>query len=127
MLAYKDLFFSAIRSVKRAVESDKNGDSLFEREHKKIAENLSRVYEGTRPAVLKRFGETDDRGDELICLARNTRAAHTVEQLRSTSSQLANNIGKLGDGLIAERTHRHTQMINICLDEPAQPVSDFIT
>jgi len=66
MLAYKDLFFSAIRSVKRAVESDKNGDSLFEREHKKIAENLSRVYEGTRPAVLKRFGETDDRGDELI-------------------------------------------------------------
>ena len=48
------------------VESDKNGDSLFERENKKIAENLSRVYEGTRPAVLKRFGETDDRGDELI-------------------------------------------------------------
>ncbi|HCA92881.1 MAG TPA: fumarate hydratase, partial [Alphaproteobacteria bacterium] len=24
------------------------------------------VYEGTRPAVLKRFGETDDRSDEMI-------------------------------------------------------------
>ena len=30
------------------------------------AEGLSKVYEGTRPAVLKRFGETDDRRGELI-------------------------------------------------------------
>ena len=48
------------------VESDLNGDSLFERENKKIAEGLAKVYEGTKPAVLKRFGETDDRSDELI-------------------------------------------------------------
>ena len=48
------------------VESDMSGDSLFERENKKIAERLPKVYEGTKPAVLKRFGETDDRGDELI-------------------------------------------------------------
>jgi len=48
------------------VESDMAGNSLFERENKKIAEGLPKVYEGTRPAVLKRFGETDDRGDELI-------------------------------------------------------------
>ena len=48
------------------VESDMNGDSLFERENKKIAERLPKVYEGTKPAVLKRFGETDARGDELI-------------------------------------------------------------
>ncbi len=48
------------------VESDMNGDSLFERENKKIAEGLAKVYEGTKPAVLKRFGETDDRKDELI-------------------------------------------------------------
>ena len=48
------------------VESDLAGNSLFERENKKIAANLDKVYEGTRPAVLKRFGETDDRGDELI-------------------------------------------------------------
>lgn len=48
------------------VESDLDGHSLFERENAKIAANLEKVYEGTRPAVLKRFGETDDRGEELI-------------------------------------------------------------
>ena len=48
------------------VESDMDGNSLFERENKKIAKGLPKVYEGTKPAVLKRFGETDDRGDELI-------------------------------------------------------------
>lgn len=48
------------------VASDNNGDCLFERENAKIAENIERVYEGTKPAVLKRYGETDDRSDELI-------------------------------------------------------------
>jgi len=48
------------------VESDLEGNSLFERENAKIAANLAKVYEGTRPAVMKRFGETDDRKDELI-------------------------------------------------------------
>lgn len=48
------------------VESDLEGNSLFERENAKITANLAKVYEGTRPAVLKRFGETDDREDELI-------------------------------------------------------------
>lgn len=48
------------------VESNRNGDSLFERENAKIAKGLDKVYEGTRPAVLKRFGETDNRSDELI-------------------------------------------------------------
>ena len=48
------------------VESDIQGNSLFERENKKIAKGLAKVYEGTKPAVLKRFGETDDRSDELI-------------------------------------------------------------
>lgn len=48
------------------VESDLAGNSLFERENAKISANLEKVYEGTRPAVLKRFGETDDRSDELI-------------------------------------------------------------
>ncbi len=48
------------------VECDIKGNSLFERENKKIAAGLDKVYEGTRPAVLKRFGETDDRSDELI-------------------------------------------------------------
>ncbi len=48
------------------VESDMQGNSLFERENAIIAEGLAKVYEGTRPAVLRRFGETDDLGDELI-------------------------------------------------------------
>ena len=48
------------------VESDTAGNSLFERENAKMAESIAKAYEGTRPAVLKRFGETDDRNDELI-------------------------------------------------------------
>ena len=48
------------------VESDLEGNSLFERENAKISEGLDKVYEGTRPAVLKRFGETDDKSDEMI-------------------------------------------------------------
>jgi L(+)-tartrate dehydratase beta subunit len=48
------------------VESDLAGNSLFERENAKIAGNLAPLYEGTRPAILRRYGETDDRTDELI-------------------------------------------------------------
>ncbi len=48
------------------VESDVRGNSLFERENNVIAKGLAKAYEGTRPATLKRFGETDDRRDELI-------------------------------------------------------------
>ncbi|WP_108816782.1 fumarate hydratase C-terminal domain-containing protein [Loktanella sp. Alg231-35] len=48
------------------VASDMNGDCLFERENAKIAENVERVYEGTIPATLKRYGESDDRTDEVI-------------------------------------------------------------
>ena len=48
------------------VASDMEGNCLFERENAKIAGNLAKVYEGTQPAVLKRYGETDDRTDEVI-------------------------------------------------------------
>ncbi len=48
------------------VESDMGGNSLFERENAKIAANLDKVYEGTRPAILHRYGESDDRSDEVI-------------------------------------------------------------
>jgi len=48
------------------VASDLAGNCLFERENAKIAANLEKVYEGTKPAVLKRLGETDDRSDEMI-------------------------------------------------------------
>lgn len=48
------------------VDGDMQGNSLFECENEKISAGLDKVYEGTRPAVLKRFGEIDDRGDEVI-------------------------------------------------------------
>lgn len=48
------------------VESDLEGNSLFERENVKVSANLERVYAGTKPPVLKRFGESDDRSEELI-------------------------------------------------------------
>jgi L(+)-tartrate dehydratase beta subunit len=48
------------------VESDLEGNSLFERENAKIAPGLARLYEGTRPATLRRYGETDDKTDEVI-------------------------------------------------------------
>lgn len=48
------------------VASDLEGNCLFERENAKMAAGIAKAYEGTKPAVLKRFGETDDRTDEVI-------------------------------------------------------------
>ena len=48
------------------VASDLDGNCLFERENAQIAKNIEKAYEGTKPAVLKRYGESDDRSDELI-------------------------------------------------------------
>jgi len=48
------------------VDSDLAGNSLFERENAKIAPHLARLYEGTKPATLRRYGETDDKSEELI-------------------------------------------------------------
>jgi L(+)-tartrate dehydratase beta subunit len=48
------------------VESDLEGNSLFERENAKIAPGIEKLYAGTKPATLRRFGETDDKTDEVI-------------------------------------------------------------
>ena len=48
------------------VESDLAGNSLFERENAKIAPGLAKLHAGTQPATLRRFGETDDKTEELI-------------------------------------------------------------
>ena len=48
------------------VESDFAGNSLFERENAKIAPGLDQLYAGTRPATLRRYGETDDKTEEVI-------------------------------------------------------------
>ena len=48
------------------VESDLAGNSLFERENAKIAPGLEQHYAGTRPATLRRYGETDDKTKEVF-------------------------------------------------------------
>ncbi len=48
------------------VDSDLEGNSLFEQQSALVNPGLSQLYEGLRPPVLSRFGETDDREDELI-------------------------------------------------------------
>jgi len=48
------------------VESDLDGNSLFEQHGKIINANLDKLYKGLKAPALSRFGETDDRKDELI-------------------------------------------------------------
>lgn len=48
------------------VESDLDGRSLFERENARIAPGLDKLYAGTRPATMRRYGETDNKTDEII-------------------------------------------------------------
>ena len=48
------------------VDSDLAGNSLFERENAKIAPGLAKLYAGTQPAILRRYGETDDKTEEVI-------------------------------------------------------------
>jgi L(+)-tartrate dehydratase beta subunit len=48
------------------VESDLAGNSLFERENARIAPGLDKLYAGTRPAILRRYGETDEKTEEMI-------------------------------------------------------------
>ncbi|WP_028466008.1 fumarate hydratase C-terminal domain-containing protein [Nisaea denitrificans] len=48
------------------VESDHAGNSLFERNNREINEGIDKLYEGLKKPSLQRFGETDDREQELI-------------------------------------------------------------
>ncbi|MEM7207505.1 MAG: fumarate hydratase C-terminal domain-containing protein [Pseudomonadota bacterium] len=48
------------------VDSDLQGNSLFEQQGALVNENMERLYHGLKPPALRRFGETDDRKDELI-------------------------------------------------------------
>jgi L(+)-tartrate dehydratase beta subunit len=48
------------------VESDLAGNSLFEQQGRLINENLEKIYAGLKAPALHRYGETDDRKDELI-------------------------------------------------------------
>jgi L(+)-tartrate dehydratase beta subunit len=48
------------------VESDLQGNSLFEQQGRLINANLEGMYAGLKAPALARYGETDDRKDELI-------------------------------------------------------------
>jgi len=48
------------------VESDLEGNSLFELHGNQINTNIEALYRGLKAPALSRFGETDDRKDELI-------------------------------------------------------------
>ena len=48
------------------VESDAQGNSLFEQNNRAMAARIDALYENLKPPALGRYGETDDRKDELI-------------------------------------------------------------
>ena len=48
------------------VDSDLEGNSLFEQQGQFINAKLESLYAGLKPPALSRFGETDNRKDELI-------------------------------------------------------------
>jgi L(+)-tartrate dehydratase beta subunit len=48
------------------MESDLEGNSLFERENAKISPRIRELYENSKPATLRRYGETSDQTDEVI-------------------------------------------------------------
>ncbi len=48
------------------VESDRDGNSLFEREKRRIDPKIAGLYEGLKPPLLRRYGETTSRDDEVI-------------------------------------------------------------
>ncbi len=48
------------------VESDAEGNSLFEQNNRAMASRIDALYKDLKPPALARYGETDDRKDELI-------------------------------------------------------------
>jgi L(+)-tartrate dehydratase beta subunit len=47
-------------------DSDLAGNSLFERENAKMAPGIDKLYAGSKPPIMRRYGETDDKTDEII-------------------------------------------------------------
>jgi len=48
------------------VESDLQGNSLFEQQAALVNEKIDAVYAGLKPPTLKRYGETTNRKDEVV-------------------------------------------------------------
>ncbi len=48
------------------VDSDGDGNSLFAQQGDIVNQGIAKLYEGLKPPALHRFGETDDREDEVM-------------------------------------------------------------
>lgn len=48
------------------VDGDVHGNSLFAQQGRQINAGLDKLYAGLRPPAMRRYGETDDRTDELL-------------------------------------------------------------
>ncbi len=48
------------------VDSDDEGNSIFEKSSRQLNQRLDQLYEGLKPATLGRYGETTSREDEVI-------------------------------------------------------------
>ncbi|MFT6583755.1 MAG: L(+)-tartrate dehydratase beta subunit [Alphaproteobacteria bacterium] len=48
------------------VESDLEGNSLFEQQNALVNANVKKMYEGLKPPALARYGETTNREDEVV-------------------------------------------------------------
>lgn len=48
------------------VESDLDGNSLFEQQNKLVNEKVEAAYAGLKPPALARYGETTNREDEVV-------------------------------------------------------------
>ena len=65
-LAQAMWFFRVEKFGPFIVDSDLAGNSLFSRQGELVNENIDKLYEGLKPPALHRYGETDDRKDELL-------------------------------------------------------------
>lgn len=48
------------------VDSDLQGNSLFAQQGDLVNQNIEKLYDGLKKPTLQRYGETDDRTDELL-------------------------------------------------------------
>lgn len=65
-LAQAMWFFEVTKFGPFIVDSDLQGNSLFSQQGELVNKNIEALYEGLKPPTLQRYGETDDRKDELL-------------------------------------------------------------
>jgi L(+)-tartrate dehydratase beta subunit len=65
-LAQAMWFFNVDKFGPFIVDSDLQGNSLFSQQGDIVNQNIEKLYEGLKRPALHRYGETDDRKDELL-------------------------------------------------------------